>query len=124
MSSKIKGILACIAATVLSFYAWGVLSQGSVDPTPALMTGGIAGILCGAAIAFIAQGTKPLAVGVGSMLFLYGVVSAILIQAFGTGGLDVGKLLLSAIIIAGIGAIGGTSYKFAAKPEATKFIGD
>lgn len=124
MSSKIKGILACTAAVVASFYIWGLLGAGTTDPIPALMTGGVAGIMCGAAIAFIRNGTAPLAVGVGAMIVLWGIVSAVLIQAFGAGGLDVSRFIITSLIIVGVGAVGGQSYKLAAKPAAAKFIGD
>lgn len=124
MSNKMKGILACTAAVIASFYIWGLLGAGTINPIPALMTGGIAGIACGAAIAFIRNGTAPLAVGVGAMIVFWGIVSAVLIQAFGVGGLDVSRFIITSLIIVGVGAVGGQSYKLAAKPAAAKFIGD
>ncbi len=78
MSSKIKGILACAVAMILTVYVGGLLGMGTISPIPALMVGGAAGIICGAAIAIIRQGSAPLAVGIGTMAVLWTVVSVVI----------------------------------------------
>ncbi len=124
MSNKIKGILACAAAMILTVYIGGLLGNGTISPIPALMLGGAAGIICGAAIAIIRQGSAPLAVGIGTMAVLWTVVSVVMIQAFGTSGLDLSRFIITTLAVIATGAIGGQSYKFATKPAPAKFIGD
>lgn len=124
MSSKIKGILACTAAVIIGFYIWGLVAMGTTDLVASIMVGGVSGLLSGIAITVFAKANRPLAVGAGTMVFLYAVVAAVLIQSFGVNGLDIMRVLITGALMAGIGVAGGASYKFATGPAAPRNIGD
>lgn len=124
MSSKIKGTLACTVVVIAGFYVWGLVAMGTTDPIASVMVGGFSGLLSSLAIAVFAQGKKPLVAGAAAMTFLYAVVAAVLIQSFGTDGLDIVRVIVTGALMAGIGVAGGASYKFATRPAASKDIGD
>lgn len=124
MINKLKGILASTAVVIAAFYIWGLLGNQTVDPSPAIMIGGVLGAICGAAIAFIKDGTAPVAVGVGAMLVVWGVVAALLIGTFGTEGLDLVKALVTTLVVAAIGGASGQAYKVATANSAPGSIGD
>lgn len=124
MINKLKGILATTAIVIAAFYVWGLLAHNNPNPMGALMTGGIAGIISGAAIAFIRNGAAPRLVGMCTMLVLWGIVAALMISSFGTSGLDVTKVLITTMAMAAIGALGGQSYKFISAKSSDESIGD
>lgn len=115
MSPKLKGAALCIFATMVGFVVWNLV----IGVTPALMgvliVGGGTGLISALAITFIRGGQAPIPVGIATMCALWLAFVLVMLDGFGTSGLDVTRLVVGTVMIASIGALQGFAYKFGAR---------
>ncbi len=111
MFSTIKSISFCIAA-IIGVYVLSTLLQGKVPQIQdALMVGGLLGLVCASSIFIFCKEGYYVAVGAASTTALWLVFVTLMANEFGVSGFDTSKIILTTLVVAIEGAVGGLGYK-------------
>jgi len=112
MLSKLKGVALSVLFSLISVFLWSLYSTGRApELNEVLVLGGSVGLVSGLANAIFLGGRYPVEVAMAASLALWAVVSYVLIDAFGTSGLDQFQFAVSTVLTLFFGTMSGLGFK-------------
>lgn len=112
MLPKLKGIALSVIFSIVSVFLWSICATGQAPELSfVLVIGGSLGLVSGLANAIVLGGRYPVEVALVAALALWAMVGYILIDAFGSSGLDQYQLAVSTVLALVFGTMSGLGFK-------------